>query len=337
VGILIGPRQTRDIRGIEIHRVEPLNPMEHEEIEVFFTVSNLGDREVSGVVRPLYGDKQAKITLGPKGTISRSVKALAPAAGSDTVGVTLQYFGERVGSQEFPPLEDEATIQVTVAARYVVRIDQLDIYDTRANFDDHAFIALTVKVDDRILYDEENPLVDPAHPELPAQPQPIHWLDKGEVDEGTHPVGLTVPRPPHSPFDVLPSTTVGIICTVLNVGQDLKELGEFLNALSDASEQALELVFVGSNWDAANKVTHIINRYMTEGCNGLVALDTISKRAGDLNAFSAATGTYSETRRYPGTDIGPDQKAAYDPPWHCGEKSDYAVTYSFQRTTFRPS
>lgn len=336
--------QIFDVRRLTIDKVEPEEPLEHQEITVFFTLTNWSLKTVNGFVRPRYGNGEKKITLEPNKSKSGKVTALAPAAGNGAVPVELLFWREVItdGEVSDPPdlildkeqyIDATATFMVNVAAEYSFSLDQMQIDVVRSRWDDTDFVGLLVSVDGQVIPDEENLVGDLADPTAPAKPSPIHWLRKGDVDENVHQLGLSVGK-----FRVLPSTNISIMYMILNKGHNLEGIEKFLNLISAGAKEQLENWYKGTNWGAAHDFTMYLNGLLFADCDGIVALDYINTAGNSMNVWTAVGGLFRNRENYPGTHIGPDQIKLYEARDGCGlTMSSYWVTYSFLRHSYKPS
>jgi hypothetical protein len=303
---------------LTISKLDPEVPIEHEPVRVFFSLYNQTSSSVSGRVFSAFREtgnitnQTVNITDLPAGkNFSGSLMYPTPAVG----GSINIFFQKESSLGEFD--QEEASVQPEISAMYIIQIDQFHINKTRSLRNDTDYVSLQARVDNQPI------LIDP-------EGHDIAWRRMGDVSNGDHPVGLSV-----GPFKVVPSNKIGWNYQIVNAGYNLEGIKEFLDNVSKAAKGVLEILFIGSDWTEVHELTEFINNKQFANCDGTVALDFILRTGTDLSNLTANTGSFSETRSYPGNNISPTQYEIYRSADGCGETSDYTVTYTIKRVSFR--
>jgi hypothetical protein len=284
---------------LALDSVAPSAPIEHEPMQISFSLTNATQTPVSGFVSgPAVYDVQVN-ELQPGDTFTGSLAATAPAAGHD-VPVEVDFFRLPLPEGiDFPLPNAEATTTIDVAARFAVDLESFHVDNTRALHNDTDVVSISAQLGDG------TPLSANAA--------------MGDVNNGDHKVGLTV-----GPFDVVPGLLPDLTITfaIVNAGYNEGTLRTVLDDISSATEAALDKAYpaFAGVWFVANELTRFLNRLLTADCDGVVAADKISLSSLALDQVSRTTRVYRESqpRVYPGTDSADG----------CGSNSEYSVTWS---------
>jgi hypothetical protein len=205
---------------------------------------------------------------------------------------------------------------LATADQYIVRMESFHIDNTRARHEDTDAVSFGIKVAGR---------------ELAGSP-----LTKGlgDVNNGDHPIDLQF-----GPFDADPANEVAFNYTLVNNGHD--NWSEVENALRTTSKALFDKRDGTATMGSAKKpdgstvsvwggsllgsviqlVVSLFLNVLFADCDGIVAADQVAVTGADLAAWTARTGSYMESRYYPGTDsnIG------------CGSNSQYSVVWTVTR------
>lgn len=129
---------------------------------------------------------------------------------------------------------------------------------------------------------------------------------------------------------VNPGDTAHFGFTLINSGLSGGTSGQLdtaLNGISDAAHDVVSKLYpIPYVWDYLNKGTHWLNQFFIGYCDGGVAADRIDVDADTLSAWTSDSGSYSEWRKYPGTDS----------PNGCGSNSEYYVHWTVTRRDIPP-
>jgi hypothetical protein len=180
-------------------------------------------------------------------------------------------------------------------SHYVISLDTFHISNTRAWHNDTDHVSFALKVGDQMQGDALT-------------------RDTGDVNNGDHPLGLRFILQVSEP-----TTSIKFNYQILNSGS---QNTEGIHKALDAASKALADKALTGDWRAAaGAVLAFLGGFLVANCDGLVAVDQIAVTGNDLANWTAATGMYTETRNYPGTDSAVG----------CGSNSKYSVTWSVIR------
>jgi hypothetical protein len=293
-------------------KVTPDKVIEHRPIQIFFTLTNILAGVVSGVVSCPFGGKRLIRNLAPGASFSSVLVSSAPSAGA-AVEIPLDFYEDPPPrGVEFPgPSVTGGTDPIAIGATYQFSIGQFKILKTRAVHNDTDFVGLQVGID--------------------GNQSPMHWKDMGDVNDGVHGVeGLF-----QGPFEIMPTTTVGMAYTIQNYGYNLGGLKAFFDLVSGSAADVLSAVFQGSDWTQVDSLTKLINNKQFANCDGVTVIDAHSFTGQKLNDMTAGNGFFNEERSYPPDNLSPEQSDLYKSADGCGASSRYTVTYSIERTSFQ--
>jgi hypothetical protein len=180
------------------------------------------------------------------------------------------------------------------APSYVFSLDKFHIDNTRARHEDTDIVTFTLKVGDQTLTQVKR---------------------MGDVNNGDHQVFLEF-----GPLRIdNPGTPVIFNYQIVNSGHGDQDA--IVRRLVAAGTALAARGLTGPWGTLAGFVIEFVGGILFPNCDGPVAVDQVVLTGANLGQWTAATGTYVETRRYPGTDS----------PWGCGSNSDYKATWSVVR------
>jgi hypothetical protein len=193
-----------------------------------------------------------------------------------------------------------------VPVPYYVHLDSFHISHTRARHNDTDGVDLTAQ----------------AYPS--GQATSAHW-GPHDVNNGDHSVDLVL-----GPFNPDPDDLLTFNYSILNNGHG--SWNDVFNAQGQAGVAAAGAAIgtyigapggpVGAAAGAAiGSLLGTLTGLVFVSCDGVVAADSVGPFTGTQLANLTASGSYSETRHYPGTDS----------PWGCGSNSSYDVTWHISR------
>jgi hypothetical protein len=330
----------------EILSVDPPEPIEFTPISLKVAVINYGTSPFSGSIAYDFGSiaftgtanstviekSSARVNLPaghgylsvlnvkPAPQTIVTISGFAPAAGRN-VPVQVKLFEDQPGV-EFPePLVTES-FPLNIVANYRFAIKTLRCLNPRSTFND------TLKGSCRVLFGDQ-PLAN-CHPKSPFDvPQETQYEEYGD-----HGAGAVIPTSfCFERFGGVPGLApdLTVVYTFENSGHagSLEDImNQILDVVSDlGAGAATALVGGGEGWSIVNKAHHQSNAAFFSSCDGPVAGDMITVKSHVLARLTAANGTYTETRTYPGTSS----------PAICGMVSHYQVTFTFTRLSWRAS
>jgi hypothetical protein len=180
------------------------------------------------------------------------------------------------------------------APSYVFSLDKFHIDNTRARHEDTDIVTFTLKVGDQTATQVKR---------------------MGDVNNGDHPVFLEF-----GPIRI-DSSDAPVVFNYQIVNSGHGDEAAIVERLIAAGTSLAAKGLTGPWGVLAGFVIQFVGEILFPNCDGPVAVDQIVLRAASLGDWTSATGAYTETRRYPGSDS----------PWGCGSNSDYKVTWSLIR------
>jgi hypothetical protein len=309
---------------LTVDSVSPQQPVEHQPMQVRFTLVNHSGSAVSGTVSPTNAGGATKSSVATVSNLANGSKFQgllsfnAPNADEQKVEIGFWRQPPRHPGMEFPPPDVVGDAALDIASVYNIRVDRFRIQNTRSKLKDTDFVGLQLQVNNSPVTDERG--------------NAINWKRMGDVGGGVHEVGLSG----FHPITVAFSSKVGINYQILNHGYNLGGLNDFFNAVSSATAQVLGDVFKGTNWSKGDELTRLLNSYQFADCDGVCAIDFILKTGGEMYAGTKRNGILTETRKYPGDNISPQESDLYRSPVGCGASPIYFVDYTIQRLSFPP-
>jgi hypothetical protein len=185
---------------------------------------------------------------------------------------------------------------------YYVYLDKFHIYHTRALHNDTDWVAMTAQ----------------AYPS--GQPTSRDF-SAGDVNDGDHSVGLVL-----GPYDLAQDASAALAFNYSVVNRGRTSAGDVFTTLNQTQVAALGAaigVWAGGAGGAAvgaaaGYLAGLLAGIFWGGCDGVVAADSVGPFNGALLATMTASGPYSETRPYAGTDSLPGCRgnSSYTVTWH---------------------
>jgi hypothetical protein len=294
------------INILTIESVTPSLAVDKSPITVEFSLSNGTGESTTGWISSNWSSNEVQIQNLPTGQAYHgTLSCTASADGSDTLRL---YYTVPVTGIEFPGPVAEADQQVEVAVAYTVSFDSFTIADTRAEHNDTDFAFLAIQVGQG-----SEPL--------------SQWKHIGDVDNGSHTVGITL-----GPVIIKPGDSLGIHYQVINHGYNLGDVETFFDDVSHAAAQVLSDIFIGTKWDQADALTQWINSKEFADCDGYCVIDAIGPLdSGRLSQWTAAHGQFTVPASYPQSDLDPASwDKFYATSWPCGTPH-YTVYWTVHR------
>lgn len=302
--------------SVDIVEVSPAIPVEHTPISVTFSLTNNLKRPVSGTVQLSEATAFSRITnLAPRAVFNGTVQGRAPAAGPDVL-LEIDFFDdEDLSSGEFPPPTASGTFRLAVSATYDLGIDSLMCKFRCSQIQPDSVIGgVLANVGDK-------PLGDPTDPTNTTGKQ----VNLGDVPT-LQPIPLGIK---FAAFTSLAGSSPPLDLAYTFTSQGGWDIvREILDVVSSAARGVLTIVYPqGSDaWKEIDQEVKKLHDQIYASCGRPVVVDHVGIPSDQLLALTSTTGVYSQQKEYivPATQAYPCQT------------SDYFITFTITRTSFRP-
>ena len=222
----------------------------------------------------------------------------------------------------------DATVTRPVAARYTVWLDRFQIDFTRARHNDTVWVTL------RGLVDGQRSAADDA---CTIYGQTSCLYEKlGDFNNGQHAQSWPIPNAKVGPFDIVPEIDgdLRVAFNLLNYGFSDTEAGykDTMDTINAAAGAAMQAAY-GAAWGGVEAFTATLNAMITPDCDGPTFVG--QKVFLNKNISPSSPVTLEAATRATGVLQIPDPTQTIKSQQYCGRSSEYSVSWSVHRDSWK--